>query len=147
QRLGIATRVVDDIPWQQREQWLDDGRAQLGWLCGLPYVWKADGDRQKRLELLAAPVMQAPRYGAQPVYFSDVVVRLDSPFWAFAGLRGARWAYNERGSHSGYLITRYNLARQGLDGDFFGDVVCAGSHQQALTLLLAGEIDATAIDS
>ena len=143
-QLGIATRFVDDIPWQQREQWLDEGRVQLCWLCGLPYVWKAGGGA---LQLLAAPVMQGARYAARPVYFSDVVVRRDSPFRSFDALRGASWAYNEPRSHSGHLITRYNLALRGLNGDFFGRVLGAGSHQRALDMILAGEIDAAAIDS
>ncbi|HZD10541.1 MAG TPA: PhnD/SsuA/transferrin family substrate-binding protein [Candidatus Binatia bacterium] len=150
-RLAVATRFVDDISWQQREQWLDEGKVQVCWLCGLPYVWKADAGRATapdvELELLAAPVMEGPRYDGRPIYFSDVVVRRDSPFRSFEQLRGASWAYNEPRSHSGYLLTRYNLALRGLNGDFFGRVVGAGSHQRALAMVLAGEIDASAIDS
>lgn len=144
-RLAISTRFLDEISWQEREQWLDEGRAHVGWLCGLPYVWKADGAGS--LALLAAPVMHGERYAGQPVYFSDVVVHRESPFEAFEDLRGASWAYNEPRSHSGYLLTRYNLALRGLNGDFFGHVVGAGSHQRALEMILAREIDASAIDS
>lgn len=146
-RLGIGTEVVDDVSWQKREQWLDEGDVQLGWLCGLPYVWKADGGEHGALTLLAAPVFRGERYEDRAVYYSDVVVRSDSPFTSFSMLRGSMWAYNESRSHSGHLITRYQLAQRGLTGDFFGQVVAAGSHEAALAMILAGQIDASAIDS
>ncbi len=40
------------------------------------------------IELLAAPVMEALRYEHRPIYFSDVVVRRDSPFRIFAEMPG-----------------------------------------------------------
>src|SRR5262245_36779470 len=83
-RARVRTAFVTDVAWQERERMLDQGRAQVGFICGLPYIHKAE-----RLELLAAPVMRAPRYGGRPVYFSDVVVRGDSRFRSFADLRGA----------------------------------------------------------
>lgn len=147
-RLALETRYVQELPWQQREQWLDEGRVQLGWVCGLPYVWKTDDEAQRApLDLLVAPVMAGRRYGERPVYFSDLVVRQDSRFERFEALRGASWAFNEPRSHSGYLLTRYQLALRGLNGDYFGRVVGAGSHERALQMIVAREIDAAAIDS
>lgn len=145
-RLGLAAEFVDDIPWPEREQQLDSGEIHVGWICGLPYVWKADSGAPD-VELAAAPVMSRPRYCRQPIYFSDVLVRRDSPFHSFADLRGATWAFNEPHSQSGYNVTRYHLARLGESGGFFGHAVEAGSHLRALEMLLAGQIDATAVDS
>jgi phosphonate transport system substrate-binding protein len=144
--LEMPVEFVDDIPWEQRELLLDQGEIQAGWICGLPYVRKADRP-QPTVELLAAPVMRAARYGNQPVYFSDVIVREDSRFQSFAKLRGASWAYNEPNSQSGYNITRYYLATLGERDGFFGRVVQAGSHQASLQMVLEGDIDASAIDS
>ncbi len=144
-RLDVDTQFVDEVPWQERERRLDEGRAHVGWLCGLPYVWKANAGAP--LRLLAAPVMEGERYGGRPVYYSDVVVHRESPFASFEDLRGAAWAYNEPRSHSGYLLTRYNLALRELNGDFFGRIVGAGSHQRALEMIVAREIDGSAIDS
>lgn len=144
-KLGLSVSFADARRWQDREILFDRGEVQIAWLCGLVYVEKRDGGAP--IELLAAPVMDGPHYAERPVYFSDVVVRADSPFHTFADLRGATWAYNNFGSHSGYNITRYHLARLGEDGSFFGRVVEAGAHQRSLALILAGEIDAAAIDS
>lgn len=145
-RLGIQCEFIDQISWQERERLLDQGDVEIGWICGLPYIWKADRD-PSRIELLAAPVMQAERYQNQPVYYSDVIVRHDSHFFSFMDLRGASWAYNEPNSQSGHNITRYHLATLGETGAFFGKVVESGAHQESLRMVLAGEIDASAIDS
>ena len=99
------------------------------------------------VELLAAPVLQGERYHDLPIYFSDVIVRRDSPYHVFADLHGCSWAYNDPNSHSGYNITRYTLVRLGETHGFFGRVVEAGFHQEALRMVADGRVDASAIDS
>src|SRR4029434_7943810 len=78
-RLGIKTAYVNDIPWQERERLFDEGQIQILWLCGLPYVHKADL-RESDMELLVVPVPADPRYQGRAIYFSDVIVRTESPF-------------------------------------------------------------------
>jgi len=146
ERLEFPTEFVDDIPWQERERLLDAGQIHVGWICGLPYVRKAD-QPDPHIELLAAPVMQGARYQNRPVYFSDVVVHRDSRFQTFADLRGASWAYNEPGSHSGYNVVRYHLATLGETSGYFGQVIQSGAHQTSLQMILDRQIDASAIDS
>jgi phosphonate transport system substrate-binding protein len=145
QRLGLDAELVDDVPWQERERMLDAGAIDLCWICGLPYVHKAD--RGQPLELCVAPVMQGIRYGDLPIYFSDVLVRNDSRFESFSDLEGATWAYNEPRSHSGFNLVCYHLARRGLTLDYFSRLVEAGAHQAALRLIVSGEVSAAAIDS
>lgn len=145
-RLGISVAFVDGIPWEERLREFDAGRIHVCWICGLPYVWRADAPGAS-LELLAAPVASGPRYADAPVYFSDVVVPRDSRWSSFAELEGATWAYNERSSHSGYNAARHRLARMGRERGFFGKVVASGSNEASLRHLLDGTVDATAIDS
>lgn len=144
-RFGFELRFVNDIAWQERERRFDEGEIDIAWICGAPYVQKMA--RHDPIELLAAPVHAAPRYMNRPVYFSDVMVRRDSPYQAFSDLRGTRWAYNSLGSHSGHQVVRYHLATLGLNGDFFGSVICSGAHQRSMELIAGGEIDASAIDT
>lgn len=142
---GITTKVVTTGTWDEREAKLDAGEIDMGWICGAPYVDKIA--RGVPLKILAAPVMQHPRYRNRAIYFSDVVVRADSTFQTFEDLRGARWAYNEKNSHSGYHVVRYFLATHNLDGNFFGQVVESGSHQNSIEMILRNDADASAIDS
>ena len=145
-QVGLKSDFFAPEIWQQRERAFDADEAQVCWMCGAVYVRKlrrAEAD----VELLAAPVMAAPRYEKRPVYFSDVIVRTDSGFQSFSDLRGARWAYNEPHSHSGYTVTRWYLAGHGYGNGFFGLALGSGAHQRSLQLVLAGEVEATAIDS
>ena len=145
-QLDVEVRFIKEIPWQERETMIDSGEVQVAWLCGLPYTWKVDRPNPN-VELLAAAVMEGRRYMDRPVYFSDVVVRADSPFNSFADLAGARWAYNEPNSHSGFNVIRYHLAMLGELGGYFGQVTASTAHQISLEMILAGEVDASAIDS
>ena len=143
--LARPVRFLDGADWRDSYTAIAAGRIDIGWICGRPYVDLLAAGAP--ISLLAAPVMAGARYGGQPGYFSDVVVRRDSRFRHFADLRGASWAYNEPGSHSGYHVTRYHLAQLGETGRYFGRVVGSGGHMRSLQLVLSGAIDASAIDS
>jgi phosphonate transport system substrate-binding protein len=81
-KLTIPTNFVAGIPWQERERLFDQGAIQVLWLCGLPYVRKAQSS-DFGIELLAVPIPVGSRYRAQPIYFSDVVVKRSSRFELF----------------------------------------------------------------
>ena len=146
EQTGISVSTVDRIRWKEREQLLDAGGIDIAWICGLPYVLRAD-EPDPGIELLAAPVMAGKRYENQPIYFSDVVVHKDSSFNKFTDLKGASWAYNEPYSHSGYNVVRHHLFEMGQTGIYFGRVVESGSHLVSLQMILRHEVDASAIDS
>lgn len=145
-RLGVAMDYIAGVPWQERERLFDRGWIQILWLCGLPYIDKADVV-DSTIELFAAPVPAGPRYGGRPVYFSDVVVRDDSPYRSFLELRGAPWAYNEPRSHSGFNVVRAYLAELGQTSGFFGSVLESGAHSGSIAMILSGEVAGAAIDS
>lgn len=141
QLTGHSIRLEESIPWWERQRGLLSGDFQLGFLCGLPYV-----EESRQLDLLGAPVMRGARYQGRPIYFSDVVVRADSPYQSFSDLRGARWCYNEPGSHSGYNVVRAYLGRNGWDR-FFASAEESGSHLASLDWIRQGRADASAIDT
>jgi phosphonate transport system substrate-binding protein len=141
-RLGRPVELVVGSSFDQFEQ----GEADLGVICGLPYVRLADR-HPPAVEPLAAPVLAGDRYGGRPVYYSDVIVRQDSPISCLEELRGRSWAYNEPASHSGHTVTLYSLVRMGARPGFFARVVEAGFHQRAIRLVHTGAVDAAAIDS
>jgi phosphonate transport system substrate-binding protein len=141
-RLRIRTELVIETSYESCIEDLDD----VCFVCSLPYV---TFERQF-LDLaipVAAPVLQGRRYQGRPIYFSDVIVHRDSDFQSFTDLRGASWAYNEPPSQSGYGITRYHLARLGETSGFFGRVVGAGFHREAIRMVADRQVDASAIDS
>ncbi|MDQ6885604.1 MAG: PhnD/SsuA/transferrin family substrate-binding protein [Candidatus Dormibacteraeota bacterium] len=148
----VATRVgwavgtpVQLIEGNDLEQ-LRDGSVDVAFLCGLPYV-RLCVERPGLLRPLAAPILDEARYQDRPVYFSDVIVRRDSPFRSFEDLRGRSWAYNGEDSFSGSLLVRYHLLAMGETEEFFGRLTCSGRHQESIRKVVNGEVDASAIDS
>jgi phosphonate transport system substrate-binding protein len=142
QKLGIETELFTGSDFGQFAR----GEADIGYICGLPYVDLAIQEPSP-VEPLAAPVLQGERYGSRPIYFSDVIVRRGSPYRSFANLRGRTWSYNDPDSQSGYGITRWTLAQMGETKGYFGQVVQAGFHQKSIRMVASGEVDASAIDS
>jgi phosphonate transport system substrate-binding protein len=140
--LGCRTELVVGASFDQ----FRIGEIDAGFICGLPYVQLVRQDSAP-VELLAAPVLCGDRYAGRPIYFSDVIVRRDSPMRTFADLRGRSWAYNDPDSHSGYNLTRHHLLTMGETRGFFGRVIEAGFHQRAMRMVAGGEVDAAAIDS
>jgi phosphonate transport system substrate-binding protein len=126
--------LIDGDDWSQ----LATGSIDVAFVCSPPLIWLGGA-----VEAIAAPVLSNSRYGNRPVYSSEVVVGAGSRLRSLADLRGARWAYNEPSSWSGYWTT---LARVG-DWSYFGKAVAAGSHQRALRMVASGEVDGSAIDA
>ena len=120
ERLGVTTELTVGASYDEVAE-----RMDVGFLCGLAYV-ELVRDGLCPMEPIAAPVLGGQRYAGRPIYYSDVIVRHDSPFQSFADLRGRSWSFNEPYSHSGYGIARYHLLRLGETNGYFGAVIEAG---------------------
>ncbi|NMO14260.1 PhnD/SsuA/transferrin family substrate-binding protein [Pyxidicoccus fallax] len=145
-QLGQQVELVSGFSYGTINEMIDDGAVEVGFICGYPYVLKHDRP-QPVVDVLAAPVMKAPRYGDRPVYFSDLIVREDSRFRRFEDLKGATLVYNEETSNSGYNMPRSFLIERGLTKGFFGKVVRSGSHEESIRMVASGEADASFVDS
>lgn len=143
-RLGEPAELVS-AAWTERLRMLDEGRVAVAFICGLPYSQRHDRP-DRPVELLCAPVMAGARYRGQPTYFTDVIVRRDSPYRSFADLRGTTYAYNDEGSNSGYVMPRHHLLTLGETAGYFGRTVASGSHQKSIPMVLEGTADASGID-
>ena len=130
---ACGATLVDGGDWRD----LAAGDIDAAFVCSPPLIWL-----EGAVEAIAAPVLVNTRFGGLPLYCSEVVVRHDSAFRCLEDLRGARWAYNEPSSWSGYWVV---LARVG-DWSYFGEVVRAGFHARALRMVTTGEVDGAAID-
>jgi phosphonate transport system substrate-binding protein len=140
-RLGLPTELVVGSSYAQ----LNTEAVDVAFVCGLAYVELARGG-EAPVEPLAAPILRGERFGSRAIYFSDVIVHRTSHFQSFTDLRGYSWAYNERHSQSGYGITRHHLICRGETNGYFGRIVEAGWHEEALRLVACGAVDAAAID-
>jgi len=122
-------------------------RQDLGMamMCGLPY-----SQRQPRPQLVAAPVPSPARYADQAIYFTDIVVRADSPHRRLEDTFGGVVGYTLEDSMSGCVALRRHLRpyRAAHGGPLYraavGGLVNA---RQVIEALAAGRIDIGPLDS
>jgi len=122
-------------------------RGDLGctFMCGLPYA------RDPRpLTPIIAPVVRGARYAGQPIYFTDIVVRTDSPYRSLEDTFGRRVGYTVHHSQSGYVALREHLLpyRLKVGATLYKEVVgpLYGA-RDVVDALLAGRIDVGPLDS
>jgi phosphonate transport system substrate-binding protein len=128
-----ASELIDGGDWRE----LEGGGIDIAFVCSPPLVWLGGA-----VEAVAAPILTDVRFEGKPLYSSEVIVNRDSSFKSLDDLRGARWAYNESSSWSGYWVTLQSVG----SWDFFGEVVEAGFHERAVRMVADGEVDGAAID-
>src|SRR6185369_4849534 len=87
-------------------------------MCGLPWSLAAPHPG-----LVAAPVPSPQAYGGQPRYWSNVVVRADSPFLAIEQTFGHRLALTTPESQSGYAALLHALIPYGSSAPLYREII------------------------
>ena len=146
EKLAQPINFVADLDWPLRYAALDAGEIQIAAICGAPYV-RRQSLPSPTVYLLSAPFFRAALYDGRPVYYSDLIVHIDSNFHTFADLHHASFAFNDEGSFSGYEAMRYYLASKGEKGDYFSQAIQSGSHRNSIQMILDRTADCAAIDS
>jgi ABC-type phosphate/phosphonate transport system substrate-binding protein len=143
-RAGVPLEVMDQAdPMPLDDIWRREDLA-CGFMCGYPWALRAD-----KPHLLAAPVPSPARYAGRPVYFTDFIVRADSPYKSLADTFGGRIAYSTEHSHSGYNAPRFHLLayRTAARPTFYREVIGPFIRQMpCLDAVVDGRADVAAID-
>ena len=146
EKTGVRYELVSGLGYGTINEMLKSGVVDYGFVCGYPYILAHDKPRPE-VDVLAGPIMKNPRYGGKPVYFSDLIVRKDSPLRSLRDLAGRTYVYNEELSNSGYNMPRSHLVELGLTHGFFGKVLRSGSHEESIRMVAEGLADASYVDS
>ena len=149
-RSGIELTYLDHAaPAPLEDLWSRDDLGAV-FMCGFPFA-----SAEPKPQLLAAPIPQPPRYGGEPCYCTDFVVRADRPFGTLQDCFGGRIGWTVHHSQSGYNAVRYHLYRHLLQysrerhakplfAEWVGPLVTPRSVVEAV---LAGRIDVGPVDS
>ena len=146
-RASISVETQVSGPMRGGGDPFSKGEADIGFVCAPSFFWLREMENPPVELLPTAPVFGDVRSPGQPVYFSEVVVRRESPARSFLDLRGSSWTYNDPCSLSGYYNLLKKLAEMSEYGGFFGRVCCSGSHLESMRMICRGEAEAAAIDS
>jgi phosphonate transport system substrate-binding protein len=137
QQTGDEWELGVSASYQEAVDELCDGRVALAYLGPLSYV-------RAHARCGAEPLLRLQTRG-RDVFYSDVLVRSDSPFERLEDLAGHRVGFGDALSTSSHLVPRDMLLAAGLEPG--RDVACRyfGQHERAARAVLMGEVEACGV--
>lgn len=138
--LGVPTKLFAPADYDGVIQGLLGGTIDLAWLGASSYakIWLTDEDA---VEPILVKVNVDGGYGYHSVGFA----RKDSGIKSLDDMKGKTFAFGDPNSTSGYLIPSIEIPAQGYSmdkGDYFGDIVFSGGHEQTIVAVANGDVDA-----
>lgn len=146
-KTALETDFLTGLSYSTVNSMVENGAADIAFVCGYPYILSHDSKENPPMKLLAAPVMESALYEDKPIYYSYTIVPLSSNAKSFKDLKGKRYVYNDETSNSGYNLPRAKLVELGETKGFFSDVMKSGSHEESIRMVAAGKADASSVDS
>src|SRR5258708_16415488 len=110
---GLNVEMIEPAPPAAIEDlWRRTDMAAV-FMCGLPYSCA-----NPKPTLIAAPVPSAAEFAGRPEYWSELVVRGDSPFYDLESTFGGKICFTAPNSQSGYAaalqyLMAFDAARDG----------------------------------
>lgn len=140
---GVAIEIVDHAPPAPiSELWRRPDKAAV-FMCGLPYSLATP-----QPELVVAPVPSPAEYGGRACYWSDIVVRADSPFQTIEQTFGHRLALTTPESQSGYTALLHALMPYAGSTPLYREIIEPRfTPMGALTAVIEGKAEVAPLDS
>lgn len=140
---GAAIEIVDHAPPAPiSELWRRPDKAAV-FMCGLPYSLATP-----QPELVVAPVPSPAEYGGRACYWSDIVVRADSPFQTIEQTFGHRLALTTPESQSGYTALLHALMPYAGSTPLYREIIEPRfTPMGALTAVIEGKAEVAPLDS
>jgi len=135
--------IVDHAPPAPiSELWQRPDKAAV-FMCGLPWSLAAP-----RPALVVAPIPSPAAYGGRACYWTDLVVRANSPFQSLEQTFGHRLALTTPESQSGYAAPLYALMAHGGDKPLYREIIEPRfTPMGALTAVIENKAEVAPIDS
>jgi phosphonate transport system substrate-binding protein len=134
---GAPVVLVKRRTYQEVTSLLLSGQLEAAWICGYPWV-----QNRARLALLSVPL-----HRGRPLYQSYLIAEASNRAEGLEGLRGRSHAFSDPDSNSGFLVTRWLLARRGERPEgFFARTFFAFGHRNVIRAVGAGLAQSGSVD-
>ncbi|TNC71323.1 phosphonate ABC transporter substrate-binding protein [Rubellimicrobium roseum] len=138
--LGVPVSLFAPADYNGVIQGLLGGTLDMAWLGASSYA-AVYVDNPDAVE----PVLVKTNLDGSFTYHSIGIARADSGVASLADMEGKRFGFGDPNSTSGYLIPLVEIPAQGysmVPGEYFGDVVFTGGHEQTILAVANGDVDA-----
>ncbi len=140
QRLGRRITLVLRPTYSEIYDLVKGKQVDVAFVCTLVYV---KGNEDFGMELLVAPQMRG-----ETVYYSYLIVPVDSSATSLSDLQNEDFAFTDPLSNTGYLVPIYNLYLLGeKPNSFFRKYTFTYSHDNSITAVADRLLDGAAVDS
>lgn len=140
ERLDRPVKLVQRETYQEINNMVRDGQVDAAFVCSGAYV---EGHDRFGMELLVAPMA----YG-EAVYYSYIIVPVDSDVTDLEGLRGKRFAFTDPMSNTGKLVPTYMLTEiNETPASFFDMYIFTYNHDKSIEAVAEKLVDGAAVDS
>jgi phosphonate transport system substrate-binding protein len=139
--LGVPTTLFAPADYNGVIQGLLGGNLDLAWLGASSYaaIYLEDPDAVE-------PVLVKTNLDGSFSYFSIGMARAESGITSLSDLQGRRFGFGDPNSTSGFLIPSVEIplitGHSMENGDYFGEVVFTGGHEQTIIAVSNGSVDA-----
>lgn len=142
QRLGISVEIQLTPSYAKTVDLLVEEKVQMAYLGPLTYIQAKE--RNPNIEPIVAHIEK--RTG-RPWYNSVIIVKTDSDIQITKDLVGVRFGFVSPASTSGFLMPTSHFQEIGINPyeDFIA-IEYAGGHDKNINALIAGKVDAIAVD-
>ncbi|QFU09567.1 Phosphate-import protein PhnD precursor [Rhodobacteraceae bacterium THAF1] len=139
--LGVETKLFAPADYNGVIQGLLGGTIDMAWLGASSYAATYLQDPE-----VVEPVLIKVNLDGSVGYHSIGFARADSGVTSLDDMEGKVFGFGDPNSTSGYLIPSIEIPEQGENitmepGDYFGDVVFTGGHEQTIVAVANGDID------
>jgi ABC-type phosphate/phosphonate transport system substrate-binding protein len=143
ERAGLAIALIEHAePQPIAALWARTDQAAV-FMCGLPF-----SRAEPRPFLMAAPMPSPAEFGGEARYWSNLVVRADTPWHTTEDTFGRRIAFTTPDSQSGYAAALSHFMRVGDRRPLFSEIIAPQiTPLGAVAAVLAGTADVAPIDS
>ncbi len=138
--LGVPTKLFTAADYNGVIQGLLGGTLDMAWLGASAYA-AVYLENPEAVE----PVLVKTNLDGSYTYHSIGFARKDSGITSVADMKGKKFAFADVNSASGYLIPKVELPQEGYSmkpGEFFGEIVFSGGHEQSIVGVKNGDFDA-----
>jgi phosphonate transport system substrate-binding protein len=138
-KIGKPVKMVQRKSYAEMDGLLKERKVEVALICAGPYV--------KDHDEFGAELLVAPQAYGRDVYYSYILVNINSPIANLKDLRGKSFAFTDPKSNTGCLVPTYMLAKMNEKPEaYFSKVVFSGTHDKSIELVAKNEIDGAAVD-
>ena len=138
--LGVEVKIFTPADYNGVMQGLLGGTIDAAWMGASSYAGTYIADPEA-----VEPVLVKQNLDGSIGYYSIGFARAESGVTELADLEGKNFGFGDPNSTSGYLIPSVEIDAAGYSmepGEFFGDVVFTGGHEQTIVAVNNGDVDA-----